>query len=84
MKYMPLPLTPVDALLDVAAHVLGELAEQLPEQARQQGPPQVQALVRVVVPVILLPPAQRHLADNNVLCLSETLLVGPVWSKVRG
>jgi hypothetical protein len=49
--------TSVHGLLDMVAHVLGQLPEQLPEQAGQEGPTQVQALVGVVIPVILLPPA---------------------------
>ena len=54
-------LTFVHSSLHSAAHVLDDLAEEVPEQACQEGAPQVQALVGVVIPVILIPPAQRYL-----------------------
>lgn len=53
--------TPVNGFLHMGPDILCELAEELPEQIRKQGAPQVQALVAVVIPVILVPPAQRDL-----------------------
>ena len=46
--------------LDVGADVLDDFPEQLPEEARQQGPAQVQPLGRVVVAVVLGAAPQRH------------------------
>ena len=53
--------TPVHRFLHMGAHVLRELSEELPEQVCKQWTPQIQALVAVVIPVILVPPAQRDL-----------------------
>lgn len=57
------------------ADVLDHLPEQLPEEARQQRPPQVQPLRRVVIPVVLRPPAHGHqqqpvhnVAQEECLC----------------
>ena len=47
------------------AYVLGEFAEELPEQIGQQGTPKIQALVAVVIPIVLIPPSQRHLCTNS-------------------
>jgi len=44
----------------VGADILDHFAEQLAEEARQQGPAQVQPLGRVVVAVVLGAPSQRH------------------------
>jgi hypothetical protein len=46
--------------LHVVLDILGELAEQLAEQLREQWAAQVQPLVGIVVPVVVLPPPQRH------------------------
>jgi hypothetical protein len=45
--------------LDRPAHVLAKLAEELPKEARQEGAPEVEPLVGVVVAVVLGPPAER-------------------------
>ena len=57
--------TSVHSALHSPSHVLDNLAEEVPEQARQQGAPQIQALVGVMIPVVLISPAQRHLAPGN-------------------
>ena len=76
-------LTLVHSALHSAAHVLDHLAEEVPEQARQEGPSQVQALVGVVIPVILIPPAQRDLrfhpppTERQSSCLGTSTTWGP-------
>ena len=54
-------LTLVNGSLDGTPHILSDLAEEVPEEAGQQRAPQIQALVGIVIPVILVPPSQGHL-----------------------
>ncbi len=49
----------------MGADVLCELPEELPEQVCQQWTSQIQALVAVVIPVILVPSAQRNLQAHT-------------------
>ena len=54
----------VHGALHCCAHILGDLPEQVPEQAGQQRASQVQALVCIVIPVVLIPPAKGHLQQQ--------------------
>lgn len=71
--------TPVYSFLHVCAHIFGELPEELPEEVGQQGSPQIQALVAVVIPVVLLPPAQCHLC--TMVCLDVTSTYTTTWQR---